>query len=199
MNTGTRLRSRVRAQWLALAAALVVLAGVLVAWALTDAADRVSVVQVARAVPAGAVISEDDLTVAGVAFDQGVHGLVPAESLAALVGRTASVDLRAGSLVVTGMWREGPQLAPGEHEVGALIDQGRFPDGLTRGDGALAAPIDATLGIGATSVRVMHVEVAADGDLAVTLAVPSEFAVAVAQLAASGQLLLIGHDAGVDT
>lgn len=188
-----------RAQWLALAAALVVLAGVLVAWALTDAANRVSVVQVARAVPAGAVIGEDDLTVAGVAFDQGVQELVPAESLAALVGRTASVDLRAGSLVVSGMWREGPQLAPGEDEVGAVIDQGRFPNGLSRGDEALAAPIDAALGTGATTVRVMHVAVTEDGDLAVTLAVPSEFAVEVAQLAATDQLLLIGHDSGVAT
>ena len=82
MSARTRVRSRVRAQWLALAAALVVLAGVLVAWALTDAADRVSVVQVARAVRAGEVIQEDDLTIAGVAFDHGVQGLVPAAATA---------------------------------------------------------------------------------------------------------------------
>lgn len=193
MSARSRPHSRVRAQWIALAAALVVLAGVLVAWALTDAADRVSVVKVARDVRAGEVIREDDLAVAGVAFDHGVQGLVPAESLAALVGRTASIDLRTGSLVVAGMWREGPQLAPGEDAVGAVIHRGRFPDGLSRGDLALAAPVDAVDGDSATAVRILHVELAADGDLAVTLAVDADRSVAVAQLAATDQLLLIGH------
>lgn len=193
MSAQTRVRSRVRAQWLALAASLVVLAGVLVAWALTDAADRVSVVQVARAVRAGEVIEYDDLTVAGVAFDPSVHGLVPGQSLEALVGRTAAIDMEPGSLVVTGTWRDGPQLAAGEDAVGALIDRGRFPAGLARGDVAWAASVDSNSGVAATSVRIIHIEVAADGDLAVTLAVSAERSVDVAQLAATDQVLLIGQ------
>ena len=47
------VRSRVRTQWLALGAAFVVLAGVVVAWALANAADRVQVVRLTHDVPAG--------------------------------------------------------------------------------------------------------------------------------------------------
>src|SRR5690349_7089390 len=85
----TTVRARVRAQWLVLAGALMVLAGVLVAWALTRAADRVAVVTVARPVPAGTVIEAGDLTTAQIAFDGDVTGLVPAASLGALAGRVA--------------------------------------------------------------------------------------------------------------
>jgi hypothetical protein len=74
----TAARARVRTQWLLLAAALTVLAGTLVAWALTRAAARVDVVSIARPVPAGAVIDDADLSVTAIAFDDQVTGLVPA-------------------------------------------------------------------------------------------------------------------------
>jgi len=188
----TRVRSKVRTQWLALGAALVVLAGVLVAWALTRAADRVQVVQVARTVKSGDVIQLDDLTLTGVAYDGAVQGLVPEESLEALVGRVAAVDLPSGSLVQAGMWRDAPTLAAGEQAVGALLKVGRFPAGLARGDTAIAASIDATSEAPPIPVRVITAEFDADGAFAVTLAVPADSAVLVAQLAANEQLLLVG-------
>lgn len=188
-----KVRSRVRTQWLALGAALVVLAGVLVAWALSNAADRVQVVQVAQTVQAGDVIDAADLTVAGVAYDAEVKGLVPADSLAALVGRVASIDLQPGALLQVGMWRDAPQIAAGEEAVGALLKVGRFPAGLARGDIAIAAPLDAaTAGI-TVAVRVIDVQLGADGELSVTLAVPADQSIAVAQLAATDQLLLVGQ------
>ena len=193
----SRVRSRVRTQWLALAAALVVLAGVLVAWALSNAADRVQVVRVTQAVSAGEVISAADLTVVGVAFDAEVQGLVPAASLDALVGRVAAVDLEPGVLLVAGMWRDAPETLVGEEAVGAVLRAGRFPLGLARGDVALAAPVDAAAAAVAepVSVRVIDVQVGVDGELSVTLAVAADSAVAVAQLAATDQLLLVGQPA----
>ncbi|MDO8362839.1 MAG: SAF domain-containing protein [Actinomycetota bacterium] len=190
---GGRVRSRVRTQWLALGAALVVLAGVLVAWALTQAADRVQVVQVAQAVPAGEVIEAADLTVTGVAFDAEVQGLVPAGSLEKLVGRVAAVDMQPGSLLQVGMWRDAPQLAAGEESVGALLQLGRFPAGLVRGDLAVAAPLDAAGTGPVVVVRVIDLQVLDDGDLSVTLAVAQADSVSVAQLAANDQLVLVGR------
>ena len=188
-----RVRSRVRTQWLALGAALVVLASVLVGWALTQAADRVQVVQVAQQVQAGDVIAAADLTVADVAFDGQVQGLVPVASLNALVGRVATIDLQPGTLIQKGMWSDEPQLATGEEAVGALLAVGRFPVGLTRGDLAIAAPIDSAIGTNPTIVRVIAVQTEANGDLLVTLAVAHADSVAVAQLAATSQLLLVGQ------
>ena len=109
-----RARSRVRTQWMALGAALVVLAGLLVAWGLSNAADRVEVVQLASDVSAGDVFEATDLALASVAYDGAVVGLVPAGSLKSLVGRVAAIDLQAGALVQSGMWRDDSDLAFGE-------------------------------------------------------------------------------------
>ncbi len=188
-----RVRSRVRTQWLALGAALVVLASVLVGWALTRAADRVQVVQVAQSVQTGDVIAAADLTIADVAFDGRVQGLVPVSSLDALVGRVATIDLQPGTLMQAGMWSDMPQLATGEEAVGALLAAGRFPAGLARGDLAIAAPIDSSVATPSTIVRVIAVQAESNGDLLVTLAVAQVDSVAVAQLAATNQLLLVGQ------
>ncbi len=188
-----RVHSRVRTQWLALGAALVVLAAVLVGWALTQAADRVQVVQVAQPVHAGDAIAAVDLTVAEIAFDGQVKGLVPLASLNALVGRIATIELEPGTLMQVGMWSDVPELATGEEAVGALLAAGRFPAGLARGDLAIAAPIDAALTTNPTIVRVISVQTQSNGDLLITLAVAHADSVGVAQLAATNQLLLVGR------
>lgn len=196
MNTGevlSRVRGRVRTQWLALGAALVVLAGVLVAWGLSQAAARVEVVQVARPVAAGQPLTADDLTVTGVAYDSGVSGLVPASSLDRLVGRVAAVDLQRGALVQVGMWSDEPALLDGEDRVGAVLAAGNFPAGLHRGDVAVAAGIDSTTETVPVLVRVLDTAEGADGQLLVTLAVPSDRSIEVAQLAATDRLLLVGR------
>jgi len=194
--TARRVRSRVHTQWLALGAALVVLAGVLVAWGLSQAAERVQVVQVAREVRAGEVLQAGDLTITGVAYDGVVQGLVPAASMHALVGRVAAIDFTQGALVQVGMWSDLPPLADGEDRVGAVLAAGRFPVGLTRGDVAVAAAIDDTTEFAAVAVRVLDALEGPDGDLVITLAVDQASAVAVAQLAATEQLLLVGRASG---
>ncbi len=194
-TSGVKVRSRVSTQWLALGAALVVLAGVLVAWAVGRAADRVQVVQVARAVAAGGIIGLDDLSVTGVAFDAEVQGLVPERSLEALVGRMAAVDLQAGSLLQVGMWRDTPLLNPGERSVGAILSPGRYPAGLARGDTALAAPIEGEENAGVV-VRIIDTHLSTDGTLSLTLAVADAESVRLAQLAATDRLVLVGEPTG---
>lgn len=185
-------RSRVRTQWLALAAALVVLAGVLVAWAVGRAAERVPVVVVAGTVEAGTVIERADLAVASVAVDGAVSGLVPDTSLERLVGKVAAMDLAPGTLVQVGMWRDAPELAPGEQRIGAVLPMGRYPAGLARGDTAHAAPLDPTDPTPPVPVRVLDVQAGARDDTVFTLAVPEATAVPLAQLAANGLLVLVG-------
>jgi hypothetical protein len=197
MKTNRKVQGRLRTQWLALGGALVVLAGVLVAWGLSKAADRVSVVQLARPVASGAPFVADDLTVTGIAYDAHVEGLVPAESLDAMVGRVAAFDLQAGALLQAGMWRDRPLLAPGEQSVGVVLQAGRFPAGLGQGDTAVAAPLAPGSAPSSVPVRVIDSAVTAEGDLSFTLAVAVADAVAVAQLAATEQLVLIGATTGV--
>mgnify|MGYP000845519220 CR=1 FL=1 len=192
MSDGSKVRSRVRTQWLALGAALVVLAGVVVAWALAEAADRVPVVQVAQPVRAGEVIQADHLRVTDVAVGTDVAGLVPDTSLDRLVGRVAAIDLVPGVLVVDGMWRDAPDLLAGEQRIGAVMASGAFPAGLGQGDSALAAPLDPLDTRPAVTVRVLDVRGTADGGTEFTLAVPAADAVALAQLAANDQLVLVG-------
>lgn len=225
----TTARTRVRVQWLALGAALTVLAGTLVAWSLTRAADRVQVVSVARPVAAGDIIEADDLTTAAVAFDGVVQGLVPAASIDRVVGQVATIDLGAGVLLNIGMWAHDGDIAPDERTVGAVLRAGRFPNGLAHGSTALAigvapptatatptatapptAPPTATATAtapptvtltegpfgGGTPVRVLDVDVAEDGALHVTLAVPADQAAAVASLSATLDLVLVGVPSG---
>lgn len=193
MTTAWKVKPRVRTQWLALAAAAVVLTGVLVAWGLQQAADRVQVVRLVRDVPAGAEIANDDLGVIGVAYDLPVKGLVPAVSLDRLVGRVAASDLHAESLVQVGMWRDAIALAAGEQSVGAVLSAGRLPAELAEGDVAVASPLASDPAVPPVEVRVMATEATDDGRTRLTLAVPAVAAVAVAQLAATDQLVLVGR------
>lgn len=192
MSDGLKVRGRVRTQWLALGAALVVLAGVVVAWALARAADRVPVVQVAQPVSAGDVIRPEHLRVTDVAVGGDVAGLVPDTSLDRLVGRVAAIDLEPGVLVVEGMWRDTPELLPGEQRIGAVVPPGAYPTGLGRGDSAHAAPLDPLDTRPAVVVRVLDAQATGDGGTEFTLAVPAADAVALAQLAANDQLVLVG-------
>lgn len=206
-------------------AALVVLAGVVVAWALSSAGRRVLVVQVAQPIGAGTVIDAADLMTTGVAFDPGVAGLVPAASLDALIGRVAAVDLEVGVLLQHGMWRDGEPLVEGEQAVGAVLEAGRFPLGLGIGDVVIGAPLgaaaltigDGSAGTGSTSgeratgstegaadltspdvmtMRIIDLVVLDNGSVSLSFAVPNASAITIAQLAATGQLVVVRVPSG---
>jgi hypothetical protein len=194
VNRGARVS--VRTQWTALGGALVVLAGVVVAWGLARAADRVQVVQIAQEVRAGEVIAADDLVLVGVAHDGSVAALVPAAAGGSAVGKVAAIDLQPGVLLQTGMWRDAPSLGAGEQRVGVVLAPGRFPDDLGRGDTAVAAPLDPADPLEPVGVRVLDVAATPEGDTALTLAVPHAAAVTVARLGAAEQLVLVGDAVG---
>jgi len=201
----TAARARVRTQWLLLAAALTVLAGTLVAWALSQAAARVDVVSIARPVPAGAVIDAADLSVTAIAFDEQVTGLVPAASRERLVGRTAAIALEPGMLLSTGMWADGSQLGDGERTVGALLAPGRFPAGTEPGTSALAIGVNAGASgpspeaVAPMTVRVLDATLTDHGELQVTLAASDADAIVIARLAATDMLVLVGLPADAAT
>jgi hypothetical protein len=214
----TARRKRARAQWLIVSAALVVLAATLVTWALRQASGRVDVVVAAGPIAAGSIIDADDLTVAAVAVDAQVTGLVPAAAMSRLVGFVATVDLDAGAPIVAGMWADETELSDDERSVGALLDAGRFPLGLARGSAAIAVPLEtATTSVidasdpvapiersastpadAAIEVRVLDAQLDERGALAVTLAVPADVATRVGQLAATDQLVLVGLPVAID-
>jgi hypothetical protein len=196
MKMQRAVRPSVRTQWFALGGALVVLAGVLVTWALSTAAGRVQVVRLARGVAAGHTLTVDDLALTDVAYDAPVNGLVPSGGLRELVGRVVAVDLPGGALMQKGMWRDTPLLAVGERSVGATLKVGRLPIGLSVGDGALAAPMQPGDSTQPVTVRVVALDRLKDGTASVSLAVPGDSAVVVAQLAATDQLVLIGQGQG---
>ena len=186
---------RPRTQWLALGGALIVLAGVLVAWALSRAADRVQVVQVAVDVPAGDVIAAEDLVLVAVAHDSSVVGLLTAADAQDAVGKVAAIDLKVGVLVQSGMWRTTPVLVTGEQRVGVVLKAGRFPDDLARGDTAVAAAMDVADPFEPIAIRVLDAVATPDGTTMLTLAVPKVASVAVARLGAAEQLVLVGDAA----
>ena len=194
MKTTRRVRSQVRTQWLAFGGALVVLSGVLVAWALSTAADRVQVVKVVQ--EAGQPIPVEALAVTGVAYDAGVDGLVPSVSLADLAGRIAAIDLEPGVLVQSGMWRDAPALLDGEQRVGVVLRPGRLPVDLGQGDTAVAAAIDPADPFVPVMVRVLDAVPGTDGTTSLTLAVGTGDAVGVARLAANELLVLVGDAPG---
>ena len=186
---------RVRTQWMALAAALVVLAAVVVAWALGEVAHRVAVLQVVRAVEAGAPIDALDLAVAEVAFDPTVDGLMPASAVDDVVGQAAAFDLRPGMLLQRGMWHDLPMLEQGEHSVGAVLAPGSYPGDLVAGRHAFAVALAGDAESAppvAVAVRVLEAHVHEDGSLSVTLAVGAAEAAVIAEHAATGRLALVG-------
>ena len=199
-----------RVQWLALAAALVVLAGTLVAWALSRAAERVQVVSVAQPVQAGDVIDASDLRISEVAIDADVSGLVPATSLDRLAGRVATIDLAPGVLVSAGMWADDRELLPSERTVGAVLGAGRYPSGLAHGSSAWAIDVRDSSSRAAADggaaepappivVRVLDAEVDDSGALRVTLAVADASAVALGASRRDGHARARRHPCGGGT
>jgi hypothetical protein len=152
----------------------------------------VQVVQIAQEVRAGEIISADDLVLAGVAHDGTVAALVPAAAAETAIGKVASIDLQPGALLQSGMWRDAPTLGAGEQRVGVVLQPGRFPDDLGRGDTAVAAPLDPADPLVPVGVRVLDVAVTPEGATTLTLAVPGAAAVSVARLGAAEQLVLVG-------
>jgi hypothetical protein len=95
-----------------------------VLWA--NAGARRPVLAMARTVPAGTVIQAADLAVVRVSADAQLVPL-PATQRGQVVGRTAAVDLVAGTLVTQAQLGDAPLLAAGEAVVGLALRGARLP------------------------------------------------------------------------
>ena len=109
------------------------------------------VLALAADVERGAVIEAADLRVVYIASDEPLSHL-PESASATVVGRIATTDLEAGTLVTRSQVTERVALAPGDGVVGLALDPGQFPAlGLLPGDRVnvvTAPPADAPDGDG---------------------------------------------------
>lgn len=164
----------------------------------SSAADRVTVIGVARDVPAGKAITESDLRDVSISRGSGLR-TIPTQDASKVVGRTAAVGLVAGSLLSPGQLADGPLLPTGTVITGAVLKSGQFPVGLSIGDQVDVVETAAadSSGVGEPvprgSATVVDLSESGDGQGAVTvsLAVRSESAAAISSAGAAGRLSLV--------
>lgn len=208
-ETAVRTRRR-RGLWTA-GVALVAAGGMAAAVLVGRAGDRVEVLAVARAVPMGQTIGEGDVTVARVAADPALHP-VPAFRRGEVVGRTAAVELRPGTLLTGEEVTDAVTPAAGEQVVGVAAHPGQLPArGLRAGDRVLVVPVPGDQAGGASATmasdvgsvgepapaRVVQVGPAdADGAVTVDVVVGEAAGPRVAALASTGRIALVLQPAG---
>jgi SAF domain len=167
--------------------------------AYSNAGDTTSVVTVTDGVARGETITRDDLTTTRVA---GVDDAIPAEDLGDLVGRTATVDLLPGQVVVEAASTADPIPADGEALVGVALEPSHLPAGLVPGDSVrvLAAPEEGANpdaeGAELSIAQVYAIDAAetldgGSGVQSVTLIVPDDAADPVALYASADRVVLV--------
>lgn len=192
-------------QWAA--AVLFVLVAVLVAgWLWQQRSDRQEVLAVVHAVPAGSVITSDDLKVIEVA---GLDDSIAASDVNDVAGSTAAVGLVAGQVLTPDVVAANPVPGKGERVVGLDLDATRAPVGLQAGDvvmvlavppaGDASAPDDlespTVLAEAATVLSADHIEGAGTR---LTLVVAQDVAARVASFGAAGRVALVQTPLGGD-
>ena len=173
--------------------------GALGSYALVNhAGDRVAVLAVSHSVPKGQVVTAADLVVAQVAPDPALQPVAAADA-SQVVGKTAAVDLPAGSLLTAGEVRAGQSLTSGKAVVGVLAKPGVIPAGqLLPGDpvAVVATPgqnggktTGAPQTINAVVVSVGAAD--ANGNLVVDVAADPADGPQLASWASTGQVAII--------
>lgn len=199
---------RERKPALAALAVLLILVGALGATVLVmRAGDRVGAVKLTKAVAAGGVISQDDITEVMVADDPGVL-YVKWSQRGVLSGYHAQTDLVAGTVLVGQMLGEKTAgLAAGRVVVGLSLTAGQFPPGLKAGDtvavyrvstkssstdttGTDNAPIAAKARVASIPVASGD-DVVSSGNSQFSVIVDQDEASALTQAAAAGEAALV--------
>lgn len=166
------------------------------AFAFSQVSTTVSVVAMARTVPAGQVLQRADLAVVQVSQASGLD-TVPAEQLAGIVGLRAVTDLPAGSTLTPDSYADQLVPAAGEAVVGVLCTPGTAPlDGLVAGAQVLLVPLaekDGGTEPGAeVPGRVVAVHPLSDGTGArVDVVVAADQAARIQRLAAVERIALV--------
>lgn len=192
-------------QWAA--AVLFILVSILVAGSLwQQKSDRQEVLAVAHAVPAGSVITSDDLKVIEVA---GLKDSIAATDVKDVEGSTAAVGLVAGQVLTPGVLAANPVPGKGERVIGLDLDATRAPTGLGPGDVVMVLAVPPSgdsstpsqlesptvLADEATVVSADHIEGAGTR---LTLVVGKDVAARVASFGAAGRVALVQTPLGGD-
>jgi hypothetical protein len=185
---------------IALAAALVGV-GILGSAELYHRADhQVPVLLVTAQVPAGSVITANDIGTTTVAAGPGVQD-IPARQLSQVIGLVAATSLQKGTLLAPSELTSKLAPAPGQDLVPVAVKPSALPaSGLAPGDQVLAIATPASSGSGAAAVLTQPVPAVVEavqtvtdqsGQAVVDLLVPASLGPAVAKQAATGQIALV--------
>jgi hypothetical protein len=184
-----------RRPFLVVLAAVLVVAGAMAGGLLWASATKAGEVVVVRQdVARGTVVTAQDLGTVRVGVDPSLS-TVPASELASLVGKRASADLTAGTLLAAAQVSETVVPGPGESVVGVPISPGLMPvEPLASGDavrlvrsGELPSDSTPTDPVTAKVLRVTP----GDTQTVVDVIVTADKAVQVAEWAGSGKIALV--------
>lgn len=162
----------------------------------SGAAQRVSVLVVARPVAAGAVVGEADLRDVDLSPAPGV-ATVAASKRGAVVGRRAAAPLAAGMVLSDALLASGAQLAAGEAVVPLSLGVGRVPVEVGPGDrvavmASATGALDSSGGGGVLAEgRVLSIGATANDATVVSLVVAEGSAASVMAAAAKGAVGLV--------
>ncbi|MEU0999309.1 hypothetical protein [Streptomyces tibetensis] len=217
-SVGDRLPTppRERKPALAALAVLLILVGALGATMLVlQAGDRIEVVKVTQAIPAGGSVNSSNTSSVMVAKDDSIH-YVEYSQLKQLEKLKAVNPIPAGVVAVGEMFGSEAGVAAGKATVGLSLKAGQYPTGIKQGDTVAAYRVSSASGssnsnsnsnsssassnsVIADSARVSYVpgpkdsgdEIVGSTNLAVTLTVDSDKAADLAQAASNGEVALV--------
>lgn len=216
-SVGDRLPTppRERKPALAALAVLLILVGALGATMLVlQAGDRIEVVKVTEAIPAGGSVNSTNTTSVMVAKDDSIH-YVEWTQLNDLKKLKAVNAIPAGVVAVGEMFGDEAGVAAGKATVGLSLKAGQYPTGIKQGDTVAAYRVSSASGSSSSnsnssssatsnavivdSARVTYVpgpkdsgdEIVSSTNLAVTLTVDSDRAADLAQAASNGEVALV--------
>jgi hypothetical protein len=184
--------------YLALAIAFIVGFAALGFWLYSNAGAKVAVLVAARDIPAGHVVTADDLTTAQVAGD---ITAVAAGHIAEIVGRTTTVEILRSTPLQQAMVTEASPLSTGQVLVGVAVSPGQMPSsGLAAGEqvAVLRLPAPNSDGTPAPShvlatatVYDVRANPAAAGGTLLTLIAPKTTAYSIAAASDAGLVALV--------
>lgn len=188
------LRSRRSPRWIAAGVLAVCLGAIGGGTLWTQATHAQPVIRVNQAVARGEVVEATDLGVVNVAVAPGIR-TVPASELNALVGRVATVDLAADSLLAPDTVGS-VAVEPGTVHLGLQLAAGRLPTKSVPA-GAKVTLLAVTAGKGEPvegrydAIVVTAPAEAADGTYLLDVAVSQSQAAEIAELASAERLTLV--------
>ncbi|MFG2906872.1 SAF domain-containing protein [Kitasatospora sp. NPDC048286] len=177
---------------LAMAVALIAAGGLGGAVLYNSTGQRVAVLALARDVPWGQVITEDDLVVARIAGDPALHP-VSAQDRAKAVGMRAATDLKRGAMLTGSDLAQGLSLQPGQIVVGVSAKRSQLPASRLQPGVQLVIVFTPDNGradsLPATVITVGRVDT--DGSQVIDVAVGTADGPRLAQWVASGRIQVL--------